>query len=178
MKAGDLIVAGVLAIIFAAGFATLFDLAPIIAKAMVRQAARWWKSDLDTPEQLAEEWEALVEERPVGLLKIGTGLRFWVQGAIRLSRFAAEQQTTRALRLLLKLAEVPGLVLLKIAEFAGLIIRSLRDVASQSARRQLAVRLGLVPNNAPRRSAWRALSHPGLKRYFIGSVASDFGTWI
>ena len=61
MTTGDLLVAVVLAIIFAALFASLFDLAPVIAKAMVRQAARWWKSDLDTPEELAEEWEALVD---------------------------------------------------------------------------------------------------------------------
>jgi MFS family permease len=48
-----------------------------------------------------------------------------------------------------------------------------------SARQQFAARFGLVPSKARRRSPWRVLlSHPELKRYFIGSVASDFGTWI
>lgn len=169
MKTGDLIIAVFLAVIFAAVFATLFDLAPVIAKAMVRQAARWWKSDVYTPEELAEEWQALVEERPVGLLKIGTGLRFWVQGAIRLGRFAAEQQTTRAARLLLKLAEVPGLVLLKIAEVAGLITRALRSAS-----------LGLGRDHTPSRRStpWRTLADPHFRWYFTGSTASHAGTWL
>jgi MFS family permease len=48
-----------------------------------------------------------------------------------------------------------------------------------SARQQFAARFGLVPSKAPWRSPWRVLlSHPELKRYFVGSVASDFGTWI
>jgi MFS family permease len=44
--------------------------------------------------------------------------------------------------------------------------------------RWLASRLGLTPSDSPKRSPWRALENPQLKRYFIGSVASDFGTWI
>jgi MFS family permease len=51
--------------------------------------------------------------------------------------------------------------------------------ARQQFRQQFAARFGLVPSKAPWRSPWRVLlSHPELKRYFIGSVASDFGTWI
>ena len=43
----------------------------------------------------------------------------------------------------------------------------------------VAGRMGLVSSNSPWRSPWRVLlSHAELKRYFIGSVASDFGTWI
>ena len=97
MKSGDLILAIGLAVVFAAVFASLFDLAPLIAKALVRQAARWWHSDLDTPEQLAEEWQALIEDRPVGVLKMGTGLRFWLQGAARQLRFTARQSQPRQL---------------------------------------------------------------------------------
>jgi len=48
-----------------------------------------------------------------------------------------------------------------------------------SALGLVAARMGLVSSNSPRRSPWRVLlSHAELKRYFIGSVASDFGTWI
>ena len=184
MKTGDLLVAVVLAITFAALFAALFDLAPVIAKAMVRQAARWWKSDLDTPEELAEEWEALVEERPVGILKIGTGLRFWVQGAIRLSLFAGERQTTRASRLLMKLAEVPGLVLLKITEFAGIAARPFRAVNQYgpdgpAIQRVRAVRESLAPEKELRRPAWALLAeNPNFRWYFAGSVCGDFGAWV
>lgn len=168
MKTGDLLVAVVLAIIFAAVFASLFDLAPVIAKAMVRQAARWWKSELDTPEELAEEWEALVEERPVGILKIGTGLRFWVQGAIRLSLFAAQRQTTRASRLLMKLAEVPGLVLLKITEAAGLVVNSLRTIVS------------LVTDylSSERSEPSHLLLNRRFRGYFVASTVSNIGTWL
>lgn len=42
----------------------------------------------------------------------------------------------------------------------------------------LAPRLGIVPKRARWRSPWRVLSHSEMKQYFIGSVASDFGTWI
>ena len=42
----------------------------------------------------------------------------------------------------------------------------------------LADRFGLVPGPGPKRSPWRVLSNRELKRYFAGSVASDFGTWI
>jgi MFS family permease len=48
-----------------------------------------------------------------------------------------------------------------------------------SALGLVAARMGLVSSNSPWRSPWRVLhSHAELKRYFIGSVASDFGTWI
>ena len=47
-----------------------------------------------------------------------------------------------------------------------------------SARQWLAAQFGLAPTNAPWRSPWAVLSRRDMKRYFIGSVASDFGTWI
>lgn len=45
-------------------------------------------------------------------------------------------------------------------------------------RPELAERLGLAPSDAPKRSPWRVLANRELKKYFLGSVASDFGTWI
>ncbi len=96
MSAVDLALAIVLALVFAAAFGALFDLAPLIAKAMVRQAARWWHSELDTPEELAAEWEALIETRPVGIMKIGTGMRFLVCGMFRHGQFAIERRAKDA----------------------------------------------------------------------------------
>ena len=55
------------------------------------------------------------------------------------------------------------------------------DPAGQrSARwsREVVTRLGLAPSHDQKRSPWRVLARPDLKRYFLGSVASDFGTWI
>lgn len=46
------------------------------------------------------------------------------------------------------------------------------------ARCSLLARLGLTHSNDLKRSPWRTLQHTQMKRYFIGSVASDFGTWI
>jgi MFS family permease len=46
------------------------------------------------------------------------------------------------------------------------------------AGRSLRARLGLTPSNDLKQSPWRTLRHAEMKRYFIGSVASDFGTWI
>ncbi|HYB48868.1 MAG TPA: MFS transporter [Streptosporangiaceae bacterium] len=37
---------------------------------------------------------------------------------------------------------------------------------------------GLTGNDDPKQSPWRVLGHPQMKRYFLGSVASDFGSWI
>ncbi|HYB14382.1 MAG TPA: MFS transporter [Streptosporangiaceae bacterium] len=42
----------------------------------------------------------------------------------------------------------------------------------------LAERFGLARGDDPKRSPWLVLRYPEMKCYFIGSVASDFGTWI
>src|SRR5689334_16567990 len=115
MSARDVVIAAALAIVFAAAFATLFDLAPLIAKALVRQAARWWQSDLDTTEQLEEEWQALIDARPVGVLKIGTGLAFWMTGALRQVRLAAGQPAASRLITQAGLALFLAVVALEIA---------------------------------------------------------------
>ena len=107
MHAEDLVAAIILAVIFA----SLFDLAPIIAKALVRQAARWWKSDVDTAEERAAEWQALVEDRPVGILKIGTGLHFWVRGALYKSGSIVEQWAKQAPQLLRRFSRVGNILI-------------------------------------------------------------------
>lgn len=89
MRTGDVVVAIVLAVIFAAVFAVLFDLARLVAKAMVRQAARWWHSELDTPEDLAAEWQDLIDTRPVGLLKICAAIALLTPAMLRQSRHLA-----------------------------------------------------------------------------------------
>lgn len=56
--------------------------------------------------------------------------------------------------------------------------RAAAAVGMPSERGWLAAQIGLAPKKTPWRSPWRVLVHPDMKRYFIGSVASDFGTWI
>jgi hypothetical protein len=87
MSTEDLVVAILLAALFAAAFAVIFDAASVIAVWAVRLAARWWHSDLDTSEELAQEWEALIKARPVGLLKLCTGLGLLARATIRQGRF-------------------------------------------------------------------------------------------
>jgi hypothetical protein len=102
VRFADLVVAIVLAVLFAAVFGAFFDLAPLLAKAMVRRAALWWHSDLDSPEALAEEWQALVEERPVGTLKVVTGLGFLARATVRHGQFVTQPLRERSARLLRK----------------------------------------------------------------------------
>jgi MFS family permease len=44
--------------------------------------------------------------------------------------------------------------------------------------RRLAARFGLAGGDDPKQSPWQVLRHSEMKCYFIGSVTSDFGTWI
>jgi MFS family permease len=44
--------------------------------------------------------------------------------------------------------------------------------------RQVLVALGMTGGHGPRSSNWRALDHPKFRWYFIGSVTSNFGTWL
>ena len=100
MRIADVVVALVLAVVFAAVFGAFFDFAPLLAKAMVRRAASWWHSDLDSPETLAEEWRALVDERPVGTLKVVTGLGFLARATVRHGQFVARPLRERGGQLL------------------------------------------------------------------------------
>lgn len=49
---------------------------------------------------------------------------------------------------------------------------------ARCGRQVLLARFGLAPSGDPKRSPWRTLGNRELKRYFVGSVTSDFGTWI
>jgi MFS family permease len=44
--------------------------------------------------------------------------------------------------------------------------------------RQVLVALGMTGGHSPRSSNWQALAHPKFRWYFIGSVTSNFGTWL
>jgi MFS family permease len=44
--------------------------------------------------------------------------------------------------------------------------------------RQGLVALGMTGGHGPKSSNWQALAHPKYRWYFIGSVTSNFGTWI
>jgi hypothetical protein len=116
MSAEDIAIAILLAALFAAMFAAMFDAAPVIAVWAVRRAAKWWHSDLDTPEELAQEWEALIKARPIGLLKLCTGLGLLGQATLRQGRFVLHQRApaTSIGRLLRVLAGVDEQLLDKV----------------------------------------------------------------
>jgi MFS family permease len=44
--------------------------------------------------------------------------------------------------------------------------------------RQFLVALGMTGGHGPRSSNWQALAYPKFRWYFIGSVTSNFGTWL
>ena len=44
--------------------------------------------------------------------------------------------------------------------------------------RQVLVALGMTAGHGPKSSNWQALAHPKFRWYFIGSVTSNFGTWL
>lgn len=48
----------------------------------------------------------------------------------------------------------------------------------QILARQVRVALGMTGAHGPRNSNWQALAHPKFRWYFIGSVTSNFGTWL
>lgn len=62
---------------------------PSLARAMMRRAALWWHSELDPPGVLAEEWESLIDQRPVVILKLITALLFLTGAVLRHGVFAA-----------------------------------------------------------------------------------------
>ena len=43
---------------------------------------------------------------------------------------------------------------------------------------QVLVALGMTGGHGPKSSNWQALAHPKFRWYFIGSVTSNFGTWL
>lgn len=44
--------------------------------------------------------------------------------------------------------------------------------------RQALVALGMTGGHGPKTSSWQALAYPKFRWYFIGSVTSNFGTWL
>lgn len=44
--------------------------------------------------------------------------------------------------------------------------------------RQALVALGMTGGKGPKTSNWQALAHPKFRWYFLGSVTSNFGTWL
>jgi predicted MFS family arabinose efflux permease len=57
------------------------------------------------------------------------------------------------------------------------VLRSLPQVR-RPADISLRKELGLAPTGESKTSSWRALRNPDFRWYFIGSVMSDFGTWL
>ena len=158
-----------IALLIAAIMALIAEIHPGTKRSAATLAAwvarREYAGDPERADRRAEEWQGLIctWRALAGLVHVlNFALSYLARSAASQSRSIPRRRLDAALRLLLKLAEVPGLVLLKVAEFAGLITRS----------------FGLVQDDAPRRSPWRVLGYPEMRRYFLGSVASDFGSWI
>jgi Transmembrane secretion effector len=57
-------------------------------------------------------------------------------------------------------------------------VRPSGDPSTRIFARQVLVALGLTGGHGPRSSNWEALAHPRFRWYFIGSVTSNFGTWL
>jgi hypothetical protein len=53
-----------------------------------------------------------------------------------------------------------------------------RDPLVRIFVRQVLVALGMTGDHGPKSSNWQALAHPRFRWYFIGSVTSNFGTWL
>jgi hypothetical protein len=73
------------------------DVSPWMAGRLVRSAARLWSLDPEIAADYAEEWQAVVDERPGKLLKLGTALGFLAGAAqIRLgASIRGHRQTVR-----------------------------------------------------------------------------------
>lgn len=57
-------------------------------------------------------------------------------------------------------------------------VRPSGDPPTRIFVRQVLVALGMTGGHGPRSSNWEALAHPRFRWYFIGSVTSNFGTWL
>jgi MFS family permease len=57
-------------------------------------------------------------------------------------------------------------------------VRPSGDPPTRIFVRQVLVALGMTGGHGPRNSNWEALAHPKFRWYFIGSVTSNFGTWL
>jgi len=57
-------------------------------------------------------------------------------------------------------------------------VRPSRDPLVRIFVRQVLVALGMTGDHGPKSSNWQALAHPKFRWYFIGSVTSNFGTWL
>lgn len=86
----------------AAGFALglvaneMCDVSPWLARHVVSVAARLWTPNAELRKTYAEEWRAIIAERPGKLFKLFTGLGFLGAGAWRFARFRTAYGLSRA----------------------------------------------------------------------------------
>lgn len=80
---GAIVIALIVAAVSIASAGMVSRLAPPLAKAMVRRAALWWHSDLDSPAELAEEWLTLIDECPARPVKVITALSLLMRATFR-----------------------------------------------------------------------------------------------
>ena len=82
-----------------------FDLSPWLARRLLPFAARLWTQDAESRAAYAEEWQAIIEDRPGSLLKLGTAITFLAGGAWRSApRLVSRLETRRPGRRLVSAA--------------------------------------------------------------------------
>ncbi|WP_433263048.1 hypothetical protein ACQPWR_24915 [Micromonospora vinacea] len=71
------------------------DLSPWLARRLVRWAARQWTEDETLVEVYAEDWSAIIDERPGKVFKLATALNFASGAASRATRIRFERLVSR-----------------------------------------------------------------------------------
>ncbi len=79
---------------------------------------------------------------------------------------------------LLERTEVPSTVSSPQTHAATAPVRPSGGPLVSTFVRQALVALGMTGGRGPKSSNWQALAHPKFRWYFIGSVTSNFGTWL
>ncbi|GAA3283814.1 hypothetical protein Dvina_01425 [Dactylosporangium vinaceum] len=83
MSAGEVITGVVLGL----AVNEMCDVSPWLASRIIPVAARLWTRDPDRREVLAEDWSAVIHQRPGKLLKLAMALSFLGGGAVSAARF-------------------------------------------------------------------------------------------
>ncbi|MEV5767950.1 hypothetical protein AB0L34_25715 [Micromonospora sp. NPDC052213] len=73
----------ILGIVFGLLVNEVTDISPWLARKLTRWSAYRWTTDPDTAAGYAEEWAAVIDDRPGKLLKLLTALRFTIGAASR-----------------------------------------------------------------------------------------------
>ncbi|MFD6697460.1 hypothetical protein ACGFI5_00270 [Micromonospora tulbaghiae] len=134
-------------VVFGLAVNELCELSPWLARRLLPFAARMWTRDAESRAAYAEEWQAIIEDRPGKLFKLATAFTFLVGGAWRSApRLASRWSAQHPVRRLI------SSVLITTSTFVimfGFGMSSWPIVALGTALLVLATALGVLPT--PRR---------------------------